>query len=284
MDNSTGGPLRPALGGQVHPREYEHEAGYRAYLFGSFRVFRGQRPLGEETPRREKALLMLQWFLLNPGRPSSADEFIELFWPGISLRKAVGSFHVTMHCLRRMLEPDLNARQESAFIRRTPNNLYVFHSDDSWWTDVDDVGLLFERATACDARGEGRRACFYYRRVADYCIQGLLAGDDSGDWLLPYRSRYEQIYTQVLMRLMQLHEHSGELEELLEYAYQMVQVDRHNEAATRAIIDADLQAGNAAQAQRRLQLFWDSVQRDLGVRPTEEFHALRDRIQSLLSA
>lgn len=267
----------------VHPREYEDEAIYRAYLFGPFRVFRKDRPLGEETPRRKKALTILKWFLLNPGKPSSADEFIDMFWPDSPPQKALSNFHVTIHCLRRMLEPDLDPRQESAFIRRSLNNFYYFQLRESWWTDTSDVEMLFERGYASDAQGARGTACFYYRRVSSYCIQGFLAEDDSGDWLLPYRRRYQHIYTQVLMRLMQLSMQNNEREELLEYAYQMIQIDPYNELATRVIIDAHLQSGNVARAERRLQLFWDSLQRDLGVHPTKEFYALRERIQAASS-
>lgn len=264
-----------------HPREYEYEAIYRAYLFGSFRLFRGRQRLKEEMPRRNKSRKILIWFLLNPGKPISADQFIDLFWPDSSAEKAVGNFHVAMHCLRRLLQPDLRPGEESAFIRRKPNNFYYFQPGKNWWTDISDVEMLLERGCASDAQGDGRRACFYYRRVANYCIQGVLAEDDFGDWLLPYRRRYNQIYTQALLRLIQLHMQSDHPEELLDYAYQMVHLAQHNEVATRVIIDAHLQSGDVVRAQHRLSLFWDSVERELGVPPGREFHALRERIHAL---
>lgn len=266
----------------AHPREYEDQASYRAYFFGPFRVYRGDQQLVDESPRRRKALMILKWFLLNPGKTCSADEFIELFWPDSSPRKALGNFHVTMHCLRRMLESDLHPRQESAFIRRSPNNFYRFEMGESWWTDTGDVEMLFDRGQDSDARGARSQACFYYRRVAGYCSRGFLPEDGREELLLPFRRRYQQFHTQALMRLMQLHMESKELEELLECAYQMLQVDRCNEAATRVIIEALLQSGNAAGAQRRLELFWDCLKRELGVEPTKELYELRGRIQAAL--
>src|SRR4051812_298294 len=86
----------------VHPREYEYQALYRGYLFGPFRLFRGKEAVGELIRRRNKARMLLKWFLLNPGKPGSADEFIDLFWPEISPETALGNFHVTMHYLRHM--------------------------------------------------------------------------------------------------------------------------------------------------------------------------------------
>jgi DNA-binding SARP family transcriptional activator len=268
----------------IHPREYEHQAAYRGYLFGPFRLFRGEQPIGDMLQRRNKARMILKWFLLNPGKPGSADEFIDLFWPEIPPEKSLGNFHVTLHCLRHMLEPGLSPRQESAFIRRMPNNFYWFQAGENWWTDTSDVEMLFERARSYDIQGDSRRASYYYRRVASYCSQGFLPEDENEHWLLPYRHHYKQIYSQVLMHLIRLHSQSNELEEVLEYAYQMLLIDPYNELATRVIVDAHLRQGNISLAQRRLDVFWCSLQRDLGLRPNKELYLLRERIYAARNA
>ncbi|MEO7019916.1 MAG: BTAD domain-containing putative transcriptional regulator [Ktedonobacteraceae bacterium] len=264
----------------VHPREYEHQAAYRGYLFGPFRLFHGEQPVGEMMQRRNKARVILKWFLLHPGKLGSADEFIDLFWPEISPEKAMGNFHVTMHYLRHMLEPTLSARQESAFIHRKPNNFYWFQMDEGWWTDTSDLEMLFERAHTYDLHGDDQRALYYYRKVANYCNQGFLPEDESENWLVPYRRRYKHIHLQVLMRLIQLCTQKNELEEPLEYAYQSLSIDPYNEMATLVIVNAHLQQGNISIAQRRLDTFWNALQQDLGLRPNKELCALRERLAS----
>lgn len=264
----------------VHPREYEYQATYRAYLFGPFRLFRGEQPVGELMQRRNKARMILKWFLLNPGKLGSADEFIDLFWPELSPEKALGNFHVTMHYLRRMLEPTLSARQESTFIHRKPNNFYWFQIDESWWMDTSDLEMLLERARECDLCGDNRRAAYYYRKVANYCSQGFLPDDESEDWLQPYRNRYKHTYSQVLMRLVQIYTQWNELEDVLEYAYQSMVSDPYSETAIRAIVDAHLRQGNVVLAQNRLDAFWNSLHNDLGLRPDKEFYVLRERIRA----
>jgi DNA-binding SARP family transcriptional activator len=262
----------------IHPREHERQSLYRGYFFGQFRIFHQERPLGELVRRRNKAGMLLKWFLLNPGKLGSADEFIDLFWPEVSSKTALGNFHVTMHYLRRMLEPALKERQESAFIRRKPNNFYWFQVNENWWTDTGNVQNLFDRARKYELLGEDTKAAFYYRQVANYCSLGFLPEDTSEDWLLPYRQLYEHIYSQVLMRLIQLYTQRNDLEEVLEYAYQSLQVDPCGEMAIKAIVNVHLQRGNVLQAQRLLDTFWDSFERDLGFHPGKEFHALRERI------
>lgn len=264
----------------THPREYEYQAMYRAYLFGPFRFFCGKQSVGELMQRRNKARMILKWFLLNPGKLGSADEFIDLFWPEIPLDKALGNFHVTMHYLRRMLEPTLTARQESTFIHRKPNNFYWFQMDEHWWMDTSDLEMLLERGREYDLRGDDRRAAYYYRKVAQYCSQGFLLEDEAEDWLLPYRNRYKHIYSQVLLRLIQIHTQWNELDDVLEYAYQSITSDPYSEIAIRAIVDAHLQQGNVALARHRLEAFWSSLYSDLGLHPNKEFYALRERIRS----
>jgi len=264
----------------IHPREYEHEAKYRAYLFGQFRLFCGPLAVGQSLHRRTKARQLLKWFLLNPGKLCSADEFIDLFWPEISPETALGNFHVTMHYLRRVLEPELNARQESTYIRRKPNNFYWFQMDESWWIDASDIQALFERARSYDLLGDEQRAAFYYRKIAWYCSQGFLAEDESESWLLPYRRRYRHLYAQALGRLVQIYTRTQALEEVLEYAYQLLLIEPCHEEATRAIVDAHLQQGNVSIAQRRLDAFYQTLQQDLGLHPTRDFYLLRERIRA----
>jgi DNA-binding SARP family transcriptional activator len=264
----------------IHSCEHEHQATYRGYLFGQFRLLYGKEPVGEVMRRRNKARMLLKWFLLNPGKLCSADEFIDLFWPEVSSETSLGNFHVTMHYLRHMLEPKLNTRQESTFIRRTPNNFYWLEVDENWWTDISDIQGFLELAREYELSQNERKAAFYYRKVASYCSLGFLPEDEAESWLLPYRRHYEHMYSQALMRLVQLYMQRNEFEEVLEYAYQLLQINPYSEMATQAIVNVHWQQGNVLTAQCRLEAFWDALQRDLGLYPSKEFHDLRERIHT----
>ncbi|GAB3432944.1 AfsR/SARP family transcriptional regulator [Flindersiella endophytica] len=261
----------------VHPRELERDATFRAYLFGYLRIFRGDHrlPLGES---RKKGLHILLWFLLNPGKPCSADQFVETLWPEAEPDKAVSGFDVNMHALRRLLEPELGPREESSFVRRHTNRVYTFERADQWWTDVADLELLYQRGNECDLAGDIDRARYYYRRVSAYVSQGRLVDCEAGSWLEPYRHRHALLFSQALTRLIQIDLALGLDEELLESAYQMLHVDRCNQLATRVIIETSLRSGNRRRAEHRLQAFCDAVQRDLGLPPPHEFVELRRQL------
>ncbi|MEU8238206.1 BTAD domain-containing putative transcriptional regulator [Actinoplanes missouriensis] len=263
----------------VHPREREQEATFQAYLFGPFRVFREAESLGQRSHRREKALMLLKWFLLNPGRLRSIDELIEMICPDTAPEKATASFHVAMHCLRRMLEPDLRRGEESSYILRSGTNFYRFEAGNRWWTDTGEVDWLFEQGRTSDDHGDARRACFYYGQLVAHPVRRFLEDDDSQTpWLVPYRRRYEGLHVQALLRLMQIHGERGETEEAAEYAYQMLMLDPYNERAAITVVESDLEHGRARHARRKLWRFVESCTRDLGISPSRDVLTLQDRV------
>src|SRR5581483_5838624 len=107
------------------------DALYKVHFFGLFRVLRDNQPLGEPVWRRNKAKSLLKWFLLNTGRMFSADQLIKSFWPDMTRASAERNFHVSIHYLRHLLEPDLPPRHESTYIRRNKDNLYWFELDEN---------------------------------------------------------------------------------------------------------------------------------------------------------
>ncbi|MEC3957787.1 BTAD domain-containing putative transcriptional regulator [Nocardia sp. CDC153] len=260
-----------------HPRELEREAPCRAYLFGYLRIYRGDQRLTLETSRK-KGLHILLWFLLNPGKPCSADQFVETLWPEAEPGKAISGFDVNMHALKRLLEPELGPREQSSFIQHHANRVYTFESANMWWTDVADLELLYQRGHACDNIGDIARARFYYRRVSEYVSQGPLLDGESSPWLERYRHRYTLMCSQALTRLMQIDIDCGADEDLLESAYQMLRLDRYNQLANRVIIEASLRNGNPSRARRRLEAYCDAVERDLGVEPPKDFDELRRQL------
>jgi DNA-binding SARP family transcriptional activator len=260
-----------------HPRELEREASYRAYLFGYLRMYRGNHRVTLESSRK-KALHILLWFLLNPGKPCSADQFVDTLWPESEPDKAIRGFDVNMHVLKRLLEPELGPRERSSFIQHHANRVYTFESADLWWTDVADLELLLRRGHTYDIAGDVARARFYYRRVSGYVSQGPLLDGEPTSWLERYRHKYVLMCSQALTRLMQIDIDCGTDEELLETAYQMLRLERYNQLATRVIIDVSLRKGNRRRAAHRLETFCDVVQRDLGMQLPKEFDELRHQL------
>jgi DNA-binding SARP family transcriptional activator len=253
-------------------------ARYKVHFFGPFRVIRDNQPLGEPVWRRNKAKALLKWFLLNAGRRFSADQLIQSFWPDTPKVSAERNFHVAIHYLRHLLEPDLLPRQESSFIRRNKNNVYWFELNETWWADIFAVHYHYTAAREAEQRRQPAEAIAHYRQVAEYCSLGFLHEDAYEDIFSTHRRHYECIYTEVLERLMQLYAHTNEIEEVLAYAHRALLVDPYCEAAIKAIAHAYFLQGNATGAIRKLDDFQAFLKEDLGIEPGAEILSLRKRI------
>jgi len=266
-----------------HPRELERAARYRAYLFGHVRVFEGERRLALAGSRK-KSLDILLWFLLHPGKPFPADQVVDALWPEADPDKAISYFDVSMHGLRRMLEPELGPREDSSFIRHHSNRVYTFDPADQWWTDIDDLQLLYQRGNEYETAGDLGRACYYYRRVSEYASLGPLLDGETNPRMEPFRRKYALMCSYGLARLIELGAERHEEDELLESAYRMLQVDRHSELATRVIVNAHLRRGDHRGAVHRLEAFCTTVRRDLGLPPPSEFAELQHRLRGMLAS
>jgi len=257
--------------------EQENAAFHRVYFFGPFRLFRGSATC-ELRWRRNKAKSLLKWFILNRGKLFSADQLIDLFWPDMPLESASKNLYVTIHYLRHLLEPELTSGQQSSFIRRNPNNFYWFEMDESWWVDVVNLHHLLDHARELDKHGEATKAAFYYQKVVSYCERGFLSEDTYEQCFQIYRQQYDLHFSQALTRLIQIYLQHNDLERVLEYSHQALQVDPYCEQAACAIAKAHFLQGNAPKAFKQLNDFHRFLQEELGLDPSEEFQLLRKTI------
>jgi len=220
-----------------HMREREYRARYRANCLGSFRLICSGQRIEEAAWKRSKTKALLKWFLLNHNKMFSADQLLDMFWPTLPAEVAKNNLHVSIYYLRHIFEPDLSARQESHYIRRVNNNFYWLECDDSWWMDTCHLVSLSETARTFEQHGEYSKARSYYQRLIAIYGDGLLPEDSHEPWLQVYRHHYEQLYSQALMRLIELSQQQRNYDDTLEYAYLALLSDPMCEYALRAIID-----------------------------------------------
>lgn len=249
----------------IYSCEKEHSAIFRAYLFGPFRLFYRRELLGEAVWRRNKAKSLLKWFLLHPGQSFSADQLIDLFWPDLSAETAQGNLHVTLHFLRRLLEPGLVRGQTSSYISRSAGSFYQFQVDATWWADIFIIPHLLHEAVHYEKSSDVVKAMFYYHKIMHYCNLRFLPEDIYEDCFLPYHQQYERLSLRVLSRLIALSFHRHEFDEVVEYAYQALLLDPCHEPAMEAIVKAYHQQGNGTKSMQVLQEFERVLQKKLAI-------------------
>lgn len=254
-----------------------HAVRYSAYYFGSFRVTLDGNNISE-LGRRNRAALLLKWFLLNPARRVSAEDLCALFWPDRRKESAINNLHVSLNHLRRILEPGISRGSSSSFIRRGQRNYYWFDPVNLWWTDVLEVRSLCAAARDAELNGETVKAISLYSQAADYYRLTFLPEDVYEDAFSSYRQEHELAHVQCLNHLMQLHLRSSQLPKALSFAMDILCMDPYSCDAVKTIVEVYALQGNIAGAIRQLDNFFRTLKNDMGLAPDNELLELRDSL------
>lgn len=259
-------------------------ARYRAWFFGPFRVtVRGDQG-GELECRRTAVKKLLKWFLLHPLETMSGDQLIELLWPERRPLSAVDSLNVTLHYLRRWLEPELLRGQSSRFVRTDGRRNYWFDPAAGWWNDVQGARELEQAARRAERRQDAPAAMSLYRRLVGYYRLPFLPEDVYDDAFSDHRHEFEIARSRALERFMWLCLETGQLAGALSSALQVLAFDPYNRAAVRAIVDVYLRQGNLTAAVCQLDEFMLALDRELGIPGDRELLNLRGKVIESLRA
>jgi DNA-binding SARP family transcriptional activator len=253
-------------------------ARYKAFFFGPFRITRDEQPLGEPNWRRNKAKALLKWFLLNPGTLFSIEQLSRLFWPESTEKVAINNLHVTLHYLRRVLEPELAHGEPSSFVRRNRHNYYWFDLRGVWWSDVNEVEYLSACAKEAERRDDLAQTIILSNKLLVYYKLGFLPEDIYEDVFSPYRRQHEYAAIRLLEQLLQLYIHAERPDEALESALYLLSIDPYNESAVKAMVHIYLRQGNITGALRQIDDFQRSLKEDLGIEPEKEVLTLRETL------
>ena len=262
---------------KVHRPPQSHVR-YKAYFFGPFHVTLDEQQLGEPSWRRNKARMLLKWFLLNPGELFSMDQLSKMFWPDVTREVAVRNMHVTVHHLRHVLEPELAPGCPSTFICRNRHNYYWFDLTDAWWTDLLDIQHLTAAAKEAERTGNLARTFALYGRLTSYYSMTFLPEDIYEDIFSPYRRQHDYAYTQLIEHMMQLYVQANQLDDALSCALNILSINPYSEEAVNTIVRIHLQQGNTTGALRQLDDFGSFLKKDLDIELGKELLTLRSSI------
>ena len=251
---------------------------YVACLFGPFKILRDGDPL-EQALSRASARTLLKWFLLNPGARIEAADLCELLWPSFRYSKNPNRLHVTLHYLRRLLEPGLAARQSSAFIRTDGKRRYWFDPSGSWWTDVSEVERLFVAGKSAEVKGDTEAAIASYEDLLDYYDRTFLPENLFDEVFDSARTAQDVAHRTAQIRLLRLYLLRGLLHKALPCALSVLDRDPYSEEAWTAIAEVSLLQGNILAARTQLADYLDKVRRELRADPSPSALQLWERIR-----
>ncbi|WP_165956674.1 AfsR/SARP family transcriptional regulator [Kribbella antibiotica] len=252
---------------------------FQAWLFGPFRVVRGSTEITDQAWTRKSARTLLKWFLLNPGQPFTATELCAVLWPGGNGKSSTKNLHVTLHYLRRVLDPDSPSRSPSRFVRTDATGRYSFNEND-WWTDVGEVEWLWRSVQASAERDDHDAAIATLLQLVDHYQRGFLPEELYEDAFAHFRDLHERKHDEALHALLKLYGDRSRRYEVLAFAQRILDRDPYSECAVTALVEVHLAQGNLAAAMSELDGFVQTLRDDLGMQPSPRVIALRRRLSA----
>ncbi len=229
---------------------------------GAPRIELGGRPVSFDT-RKATALLI---YLAVTDRPHRRETIAALLWPERDEEHARGALRRTLSVIRTGLGPDrLHADSDTLGLHQ--NQLRV---------DVTELRRALAEGRFTDAvrsyRGEF---------LAGFALRDAPAFDE---WHAAESERLRSDLSGALAKLVARHEAAGAPERALPYARRWLELDALHEPAHRALMRLHALAGDRAAALRQYRECAALLDRELGVAPHPETHALERAIREGTSA
>jgi len=242
---------------------------------GGFAVRRGDVLLRSADFGRERARALLA-ALLCAGRPVHREELLEWFWPHLAPARGVRAFHVTMHGLRRALQPELSRDMSASVVLADGESYRVVLGERASWDAAEFLALARDPAAAEEPDARLRRL-----RAAEAADAGPLYPEwPFAEWALPRRSEVQQASQKILEQLAEALAAAGQPQAATAFYQRLLVLDPEREAVHRRLMQAYAQAGERTLALRQYHACRALLRRELGVEASAETRAL---YQDLLS-
>jgi ATP/maltotriose-dependent transcriptional regulator MalT/DNA-binding SARP family transcriptional activator len=233
-------------------------------LLGPFQVTIGNREIPSDFWRNAKAARIFKYLALHQDHGAiSRDVLLELAWPREDAARSRGRFHVALHFLRRVLEPNLK--------RGIPSS-YILRQDDSYGLRIGEGGnidcLEFLKHTDQAEREEKtdkKKALERYLQ-AEYLYKGpLLEEDRYEEWLIEDRERIERKYLFAVSRILDLLQAERRWDACIQYAEKLLTIDKYEEAAYVILMKCHALLGNGSHVIKTFERCRAAIIDDLGL-------------------
>jgi DNA-binding SARP family transcriptional activator len=233
-------------------------------LLGSLQVIRYGQPVPEAAWGTEKAKAMLAYLLWKSPAGVTREELAAALWPSRTIQEAADVFHVTLHRLRRVLEPELRRCRDSCYILYEGGR-YRFEAGAACWLDVTAFRAL-----------AGRNEPEALREAVALCRGSYL---EDVAWALPPEAEWERrvmerLYVDALRRLAA----QVKGQEAVLYLEKLLTVEPADETAQRALVTEYLASGRRDLGRRQV-VRWREALAELDTEPSLEVAVLWQRVE-----
>ena len=233
-------------------------------LLGPIQVLSDGAPLSLGQPKQR---VLLGRLLLRRGRFASREELIEAIWGQSPPQSAVGSLHVYVHGLRRLLGAErIESRGTAYRIRVDPGEL-----------DLDRFEELVEQARANLDAGEVERAAGAIERALGLW-RGPALGDLPSDMLTAERAHLDELHVSALELQLDIDLAWGKHERVVAQLSTLIAEHRFRERLRELQILALYRSGRQKDALEAYRQAREVLVKELGIEPGPRLRELEGAI------
>jgi predicted ATPase/DNA-binding SARP family transcriptional activator len=229
-------------------------------FLGQFEVRFDGKPLAIPT---RNAQSLFAYLVLNTGKVQRRERLAGLLWPDSSEENARSNLRHELWRLRKSLKTD----KQSYFI--TDDLTIVFNPSEDYFFDVH----LLESTPL-----EGSTTEDLIEALSAY--QGELLPGFYEEWVSVERDRLNAYFEAKITRLLEMLQNDGRWGDVLVWGMRWTALGQWPEPAYRALMTAYSASGDLSKAAATYERFSRGVQKDLGIKPSEQTQALYKNLKS----
>jgi len=244
---------------------------------GRFEVFRADIPMKEGEWQRNQAKNLLKALVSHGPQGIPKEILMEDLWPESEQKAAQQNFKVTLHRLRKSLEPGMETDFGSSYLHLKNSILSL---------DIDRVELDTERFLSLLEQGELKERDKDLQGAIDLYIQAqelykgdFLPGDLYAPWAEPIREGLKQKYLHLMLKLARLHENCSDFKKAVLFYEKAIHTDPILEEAYQGLMILYGKKGQKNNARKVFEACRTAVTRGLGCEPDSSTIEIYDKIE-----
>ena len=242
---------------------------------GEFQLWRELTPIASDAWPTQKSKSLFKILLSARGHLVTADQLMEWLWPDVPPTKARNNLWVAVSQARRVLEPDLPARGNSAFLISDDAGYRLALGEAIQW----DVTAFLNVISRLQGKHtlEARTALL---EEAQACYNGDYLADDLYDeWTLGLREELQRRYLQLLLDLGECYAEAGRFAEAVNQARAVLAREVAAEPAYQALMRYAYYMGDQRTALQSYDVCVRALRNELGAKPLPATSELYRHIQ-----
>ncbi|MEW6658985.1 MAG: BTAD domain-containing putative transcriptional regulator [Thermodesulfobacteriota bacterium] len=244
---------------------------------GKFRLRRGQEPIKEEVWERKLPKLLLKALIAHGAAAVPKDVLLEALWPEGNPEVTEKNFRVSLHRLRKALEPGLDKDFGSSYILSDEGLLSL--DPELCLVDLTEFLTLQAAGRKEEEQGNLNQALARYKEAVSLYGGDFLAEEPYLPWAEKRREELRGVYLDLLERVSRLYESQGALGRAIEYCQKAIQADPLLEPAYRRLMSLYARRGMRAEALRTYEACKKALARELDTVPEAVTTAIFKKLQ-----